>query len=415
MADIFLQTNCPANYFYGKCSASGMRTLDSRYSVNSLPPGRAIALTAMATLLAAADWIPANSFIDPDYLEFGLTVVLAGSAIAIAMRDRLDSRAIQRVAFRVCLLAITLLILAAAGEVATRIIFRSVTTSADNGGFFSRRWLRTDAIHRNAAGFRGRPYTDAKAPGTYRIAVVGDSFTYGNGIRQEDRFSDRLQAQMPAHIEVLNFGQPGANTPEHLKLVQELLPRIHPDFVLLQWYINDVEDDDSVARPTFSPLMPIRRWHNWLSEESALYTVANMQWAETQVTLGSTVSYESYLKARFADPNSHDSLLDHRLLNELINACKKAGVKVGIVLFPDTAASMGADYPFGYLHERVLQTCDAQGLTCIDLRSDFSRIKERQSLWANRLDHHPSARANAIAAERILETYSKDWVASPSR
>jgi len=54
-------------------------------------------------------------------------------------------------------------------------------------------------------------------------------------------------------------------------------------------------------------------------------------------------------------------------------------------------------------------------MTCLDLRKDFSLIRERQSLWANRLDHHPSARANAIAAEKILETYSKVWVASPSR
>jgi hypothetical protein len=392
-----------------------MRTLDSFPWLKSLPPGRAIALTALATLLAAADWLPDNPVVDPDYLEFAITVVLAGSAIAIAMRDRLDTQGLRRVALRACLLTVTTVLLALAGEVSTRIIFSTVTTSADNGGFFSRRWMRANPIRANSAGFRGRPFTDAKAPGTIRVAVIGDSFTYGNGIRQQDRFSDRLQADLPAHIEVLNFGQPGANTPEHVRLVQELLPRIHPDFVLLQWYVNDVEGDDSTDRPHSLPLIPIRRWHNWLNETSALYTVANMQWAETQVALGFTASYADYLKHRLADPNSHDSVADRQLLNELITACQQAGVPIGIVLFPDTAGSMGADYPFAYLHERVLATCKARGLTCIDLRNDFSKVKERQSLWASRLDHHPSARANAIAAERILETYSKDWVAPPQR
>ena len=84
---------------------------------------------------------------------------------------------------------------------------------------------------------------------------------------------------------------------------------------------------------------------------------------------------------------------------------------MGIVLFPDTAAPIDQHYPFGYLHDRVLEACGAHGLTCVDLRTDFAGIKDRESLWANKLDHHPSARANAIAAEKILETYSPMWAA----
>jgi hypothetical protein len=63
----------------------------------------------------------------------------------------------------------------------------------------------------------------------------------------------------------------------------------------------------------------------------------------------------------------------------------------------------------------VLDICGTQGLTCLDLRSDFALVKDHRLLWANRLDHHPSALANEIAAEKILETYSKQWAASPIR
>jgi hypothetical protein len=63
----------------------------------------------------------------------------------------------------------------------------------------------------------------------------------------------------------------------------------------------------------------------------------------------------------------------------------------------------------------VLATCDEMQLTCIDLREDFAAIKDRRTLWASRLDHHPSARANAIAAEKILTTYSGLWAASSGR
>ena len=310
---------------------------------------------------------------------------------------------------------LTLAISAAAAEYATRIIFRDVTTSSDNGGFFSRRWYRSDPVHQNAAGFRGREFTPQKPAGVYRIAIVGDSFTYGNGVRQEDRYSDLLQRELPAHIEVLNFGTAGANTPEHLATVTKLLQEVHPDFVLLQWYVNDVEDDDAVGRPRSSPLMPIRAWHNWLNDNSALYTIANMQWAETQVALGLTESYTEYLKQHLADPNGPDAARDTGLLRQLIARCKDANVPIGIILFPDTAGPMDKTYAFGFLHDRVLATCDNMQLTCIDLRQDFAAIKDRRSLWASRLDHHPSAKANEIAAERILQTYSGQWAASPGR
>ncbi len=376
----------------------------------ALPLGRSLALIVLASLLAAADWLPDNGVISSDQLELALAIALGGSVILMSIADRADAASMRAWRNRLVLLMITLGVTALAGEYGTRYVFRDVTTSSDFGGFFSRRWARAGAVHLNSAGFRGREYSQAKPAGTYRIAVVGDSFTYGNGIRQEDRFSDLLQAELPSHVEVLNFGQPGANTPEHLALVQRLLPDIHPDFVLLQWYINDVEGDDSTGRPTFRPLLPFRAVDDWLSINSALFTVLNMRWAEAQVSLGMTISYPEYLKRRLGDPNSRDSQRDRQRLEELITACQKAGVKVGIVLFPDTAGDMGEKYQFAYLHDRVLGVCAERGITCVDLRRDFSAIRDNHTLWANVLDHHPSARANAIAAERLLETFSPTWV-----
>ncbi|HUQ86353.1 MAG TPA: SGNH/GDSL hydrolase family protein [Vicinamibacterales bacterium] len=392
----------------------GMRLpIDSSPSLRELPAGRSLVLTAMATLLAAADWLPENPYVDPDHLEFLLTVALGALAIALALRDRLDAAATARWRNRALLAFFTIAVSLAIAEPATRWVFRDVTTSSDNGGYFTRRWFQSGVVHENSSGFREREFNAVKPAGTYRIVVVGDSFTWGNGVRQQDRYSDLLQARLPQHIEVLNFGASGANTPEHRTMVEHLLGTVNPDFVLLQWYVNDVEDDDSVHRPTFHSLMPIRGLHNWLNDVSALYTVANMQWAHTQVALGMTRSYETYLKDRLGDPNSHDSQIDRAELLDLIARCRRAGVPLGIVLFPDTAVALGEQYPFGYLHERVLDICRAQDLTCIDLRSDFALVKDHRLLWANRLDHHPSALANEIAAERMLETYSKQWAAPP--
>jgi len=364
----------------------------------------------MGILLIVADWLPANPYADPDLVELWLAIGLGVASLLFALRDRgvrVDWAAWRN---RAILLLITLTVCIVGAEYVTRFVFRDVTTSSDNGGYFSSRWYRRGEVHTNSMGFRGRQFDPVKPDGVYRIAAVGDSFTFGNGIRQDDRYSELLQSNLPSHFEVLNFGVAGANTPEHRALVQRLLNEVHPDFIILQWYVNDVEDDDSAERPRFRNLMGYRPLHNWLNDASALYTVANMKWMEMQVAMGMSTSYTVYLKRRLGDPQSPDSIRDRGLLQDLIASAQQANVGIGVVLFPDTAADLGDRYPFGYLHERVLDVCNERRITCVDLRSDFAAVRDRQSLWANRLDHHPSAKANAIAAERILQVFSPTWV-----
>lgn len=386
--------------------------LDS-FSVGAIPAGRLGALAGLATMLLAVDILPERIIGNPDPIQFSLCAAIAVVSLTLSLNDRMTPAQWVALRNRVTLAAGTLAISIVAAEFGARFAFRDVTTSTDNAGFFTRRWLRTGPIQRNAAGFRGPAFAATKRPGIYRVAVVGDSFTFGNGIRQQDRYTELLQARLPSRIEILNFGEGGANTPQHAKRVEELVGTISPDFILLQWYVNDMEDDDVTGRPSFRPLIP--PLHDWLDSRSALYSVANMKWGEMQVRLGWSRSYADYLNERLLNPRSHDAQEDARLLQGLIDSSKKAGVEIGMVLFPDMAAPLDGNYPFGYLHDRVLARCERNKLTCVDLREDFALVKDHRQLWANRFDHHPSARANEIAAERILATFAAKWASSPSR
>ncbi len=393
--------NGTVDNFYAQYSA-----IDSP-SLKSLPSGYLIALTILAVLLIVSDALPDHVIGGSDLVRFGLCLAIGAVALAMALNARMTRQQLVKTGSRFLLLTVTLGMTLVAAEYAARWVLRDVTTTTDNAAFFTRRWLRTNPSRFNAQGYRGRAFTDAKPPGIFRVAVVGDSFTFGNGLRQDDRYTELLQARLPEHIEVLNFGEGGANTPTHLRRVRDLLSNINPDFILLQWYVNDMEDDDTTGRPDTEPLIP--PFHGWLGARSALYTAANMKWSQVQVSLGWTRSYVDYLHDRLRDPHSQYVQTDARLLQELIDHCKKAGVPIGMVLFPDTAMPIDESYPFGYLHDRVLATCEANNITCVDLRPDFAAVKDHRSLWVNRFDHHPSARANAIATERILSTFSAKW------
>ena len=210
-----------------------MRTLSAPASVRELSLARSLVLATMAVLFLVADWLPDNPYVDPDHVELWLALGFGAASLVLALRDR-DATITAAWRNRLILLMIAGTVSLLSAEYVTRVLFRDVTTSADNGGYFSRRWYQSGEVRNNTFGFRERQFDSAKAPGVYRVAVVGDSFTFGNGIRQQDRYSDLVQSRLPSHFEVLNFGIPGANTPEHRVMVQRLVRDVHPDFILLQ-------------------------------------------------------------------------------------------------------------------------------------------------------------------------------------
>ncbi len=381
---------------------------DARFGpLHSLSAPRKWLLIGLGVLLLISNLAGPNRFVDPHVLSLEIQIVLGLTAIFIALTDRLsiDQRARARNATIAVLLA--LLVGGVSTEAATRWIFRDVTTSADGGGYFSRRWAGTTVL--NEHGFRERSFRIPKAPGTYRIAIIGDSFTYGNGLEQAERYSDRLQQLLPAGYEVLNFGIAGNNTPQHLDTLRAAVLPADPDFVLLQWFVNDVEGSDLSRRPSTSPLLPIAAWHRWLNAHSALYTVANMRWAEAQIMLGRAPSYAEYLQARTGDANGPEAQREAALLREIIETVRRNDTPIGMVLFPDPGQDLGEAYPFAFLHDRVIAACREAAIPCIDLRAALAVVKDRRQLWVSPFDHHPSAMANEIAALEILETLQKYW------
>lgn len=64
---------------------------------------------------------------------------------------------------------------------------------------------RTVVLHANAAGFRGAELGDATRR---RVTVLGDSMTFGEGVGENERFTERLEAREPAW-RVENLGMVG--------------------------------------------------------------------------------------------------------------------------------------------------------------------------------------------------------------
>lgn len=97
----------------------------------------------------------------------------------------------------------------------------------------------------NRHGLRGPEIAD-RQPDTLRVLVVGDSFTFGVGARDDETFPARLEAILRgrgSRAQVLNAGAPGFGVPDAVAWLERWGWTLEPDVVVLGVFLgNDLQD-----------------------------------------------------------------------------------------------------------------------------------------------------------------------------
>lgn len=329
---------------------------------------------------------------------------LSGLALWLVLSRLFGAARADSALVNICMVMAASIFTLIAAELSLRIAFRDVTTTGDNLSYFSMHWGKN--VHYNSWGFREREFELEKPRGLYRIAVVGDSLAFGQGIAEEERFSNVLQTKLNGRsgrsYQVLNFALPGAETTDELGFLTRAVLDSKPDYILLQWYINDVQGDDKRDAPHPLTIIPPD-----LRRGSVLFYIAHRVLGDIQSRLGWTRSYDQYMTARFGAPNSQASLKAAAAMNTFIEICRKFDIPLGMVLFSESYFDPGSRLDF--LLERMLEVCKEQRLRCLDTRIALLPLQGDRKLWASRFDPHPSAFANRLVADRLLATFGDTW------
>lgn len=96
----------------------------------------------------------------------------------------------------------------------------------------------------DSLGFRGRDYPRARPAGELRVLLVGDSFTYGDFVDDDQTLPAQVERSLRAScgsVTVINAGLGGATITEEGPLAQRALA-VSPGLVLLVFFENDVAD-----------------------------------------------------------------------------------------------------------------------------------------------------------------------------
>lgn len=242
-------------------------------------------------------------------------------------------------------------------------------------------------LRTNELGFRDRP-VGPKAPGEFRVVVLGDSFTVAAGVDFHDLYTSRLERLTGARV--INLAVGGYNIVQYALVLREVGLALEPDLVLVALFpdndfSNETYEENYRVASGKASADPVRAWY----EDLYAYRAYGGR-------------LEKKLKSMFT---SKPAAAGPAGWNENVVALKaimamsaQRGVELQAVLLPHTWNFEAERARF----QQVKQECAKLHLQCLDLLASFtSRGVRAATLRLNPLDAHPNERYHAIVAEEL--------------
>jgi lysophospholipase L1-like esterase len=247
---------------------------------------------------------------------------------------------------------------------------------------------------------RDRP---AKAPGTKRVLVVGDSYTWGYAIAEEEAYpqvAERLLAERGRpDIEVINAGIPDYNSRQERQLLEQLIPIYQPDAVFLAYVVNDAEP--STAMPT-PPEEVYRHSRSWFLTELA--ERLNRRMFRRRLL----PSAKDNVGSNYLDGFEEGSVKwrdSREAIREMRDLAAAAGNSFTVLMMPDFTQAFDERYGLGTIHNAVASWGRELNIPVFDVLTLFRG--EDHSRWLVPWDGHPNAEAHqriaAFLVGKILE------------
>ncbi len=260
----------------------------------------------------------------------------------------------------------------------------------------------------NSSGFRGQERRIAKPASVRRVAFLGDSFTLGIGVRDDDTLPAQFERAMrtrsrgpqtpevPAtgfhepEIQALNFGISASSTPRQIELLEKQVLRFQPDVVMLVLFLNDADlRSTSEFLRDGKVFAPLRR-HSFFLNALIGSVEASRLHAEM------IEHYQSgYTDGRPGWEAVKAALLKGKALSVT------EGFEWVVALYP-VLFQLDERYPFDEVHRTIAQFCQAADIPFVDLL-DSLRGQRDLDLWVHRTDQHPNERAHALAAAGLAD------------
>jgi lysophospholipase L1-like esterase len=303
--------------------------------------------------------------------------------------------------------------------------FRIISPKSPEGTTYGK------TIKYNSDGFRNRESSIPKPENTFRIVVLGDSFTWGVGLDLEETVpllvESNMQRKYPS-LEVVNAAVPDDNTVRQLDRFKRAGLKYEPNLVLLIYNLNDIEfiadlamqnDDTNKAVSVFQD----ERESNWkkYSQKQGLrgliysfqrqskfieFLVPRIGTLLRQLDLLNSLEFSWVQKTLegFTDDNP-GWVKSKGALKELHDVSSRQNIQLLVAIHPLLVADADR-VKQKRVHEVILRYLSEINVPALDLLPVFDG-RTMRDFWINYMDSHPNKDAHQLVARELMPFLEK--------
>ena len=246
----------------------------------------------------------------------------------------------------------------------------------------------------NSEGMRDREFSLEKPPGVYRVMMLGDSTTFGWGVRQEDTAAKSLERKLNEalppefnHAEVMNTGVGNYDTVQEVTYYETIGWKYHPDLVVLVFFINDPEP------------VPVEK-KGFLIDRSYLIAFATNRIDGVMRHAGVRPDWKTYYASLYNDDRPGFQACKNALIS-LANSTRSHDAKLLVAILPELHQINGDSYPFRAAHQKIKDVTSAENVPVLELIDGLKDRGPEETLWVTSLDDHPNAKANNLISDQL--------------
>ena len=250
----------------------------------------------------------------------------------------------------------------------------------------------------------------------FKLAVIGDSFTAGQGVSWMDSYPHRLQALMnlnagtpPVALKV--FAENGFNTAEELRFLQPAL-KWGADLIVLGVFLNDSEHGRDRKLTRMRTAMLPRVPKGGLRRLLRSFRLLELSYEKLDVRRRRR--FGRAYASRIYNPNYKGWRSFETALDAWSRRTSQAGVPLVAVLFPYLAGVEDERTYSRVGHQRIGGALEERGIVYLDLLEAFAGKSSLRMEAYPGVDGHPSEIGHRIAARAIFDFLLKQGVIDES-
>lgn len=261
------------------------------------------------------------------------------------------------------------------------------------------KYFKTVKFQTNSRGMRDKEYSLKKPTDTFRVAVVGDSYTMASGVEIKNAYHTIIEDGLNKFstditFEFINFGVGGYSLSQYVAVIEHKVLPYNPDLILIGFCSNN---DSQPTKIDYFIRSNDRKYKSFVGQQKSpffssflLDYVIRKAVRKTLKSMGFLPSKISQKKSEFDKKYAKEYVNNNFLL--LATICRKNNIPILVAYLPYKTGNSRQIRNIARLH----------GLHFVDASAPFNGTDKSQ-YYIYKIDHHPNSKAHKLFADAINE------------